>query len=366
MTKEKKSVDIGKIDENMKIQTVNPNAITWHDPKQPPFQISGFAWFEQEREYIRLPKNPKWPVREPVAYLATNTAGGQIRFRTDATKLAVRVKLKGLANMNHMPATGQCGFDCYIGEPGNQKFVNATRYDHTKDEYDITLFERDNNDLVTITLNFPLYQGVEEVYVGLNQNALVEPPPKYDSDKKLIFYGTSILQGGCASRPGMAYTNIMSRHINLEFINLGFSGNGKGDESLARLISEIENPGLLVLDYEPNCTTEMYKETLPRFIEIYRQTHPTVPILVISKFPYAGEVVNRGLYEERMERLVFQKQLIEELRANGEQNIHFYEGTHLLGEDGHEKTVDGVHPTDIGFMEIAQKLIPVVKELISN
>ncbi|MCJ8009081.1 SGNH/GDSL hydrolase family protein [Lederbergia wuyishanensis] len=358
-------VNVGNLDRNMQPLLVKDDGMNWLDPKQSPFCINGFAWINEEKIYRRLPLKPQYDITEPVDILADSTAGGQIRFRTNTRKLAIKVTLKGKANMFHMPATGQCGFDCYIGEPGEQVFCSVSRYEHTEDHYEVVLFERANQSMLSITLHFPLYQGVDEVIIGIDAEASVLAPPNYKDEKKLIFYGTSILQGGCASRPGMAYTNIMSRRINREFINLGFSGNGKGEANMARIIREIDNPGCLVLDYEPNCvSTELYKETLPRFIQIYREKHPEIPILVVSKFPYAQEIIDPQLYRERLERLEFQNLLILRLQQEGDTNIYFYDGTDLLGEQWQEKTVDGTHPTDLGFLSMANNLSPVVEKIM--
>ncbi|MGO4276553.1 SGNH/GDSL hydrolase family protein, partial [Paenibacillus sp. TAF58] len=169
------------------------------------------------------------------------------------------------ANMYHMTATGQCGFDCYIGGPGEQLYYSTTVYDHTLAEYEAVIFKDMAREYRIMTLNFPLYQGVEEVWIGLDQEAQIDPPQPYDSSKKIIVYGTSITQGGCASRPGMAYTNILSRRFNREFLNLGFSGNGKGEPELAQILSDIPDPACLILDYEANCvSTEMLQTTLPK------------------------------------------------------------------------------------------------------
>ncbi|WP_248137918.1 SGNH/GDSL hydrolase family protein [Bacillus infantis] len=347
----------------MKSSEEQAEKLIWHDPKEAPFVISGFAWFQDEKKYRRLPSEPDWIIPDIVSRLADCTAGGQIRFQTNAKTIAVKVKLSGKADMSNMPATGQCGFDCYIGPAGHKHFVNITRYEPTLQEYELAFFEREETDLLPITLNFPLYQGVGEVLVGANEGAVISEPAPFDSGRKIILYGTSILQGGCASRPGMAYPNIISRKINLEFINLGFSGSGRGEPNMAKIIRTIENPACLVLDYEPNCvSTELYKKTLPEFIRIYRETHPYVPIILVSKFPYAAEAVDRQLYEDRIARLVFQKNLVQELQQKGDQNITFIEGTNMLGEYTNEATVDGVHPTDLGFIKMAEYLGPVIAE----
>jgi lysophospholipase L1-like esterase len=217
-----------------------------------------------------------------------------------------------------------------------------------------------------IVLNLPLYQGVEEISVGLDEHAAVLAPPGYVSGKKVVVYGTSITQGGCASRPGMAYTNILSRRIPLEFINLGFSGSGKGEPEVAEIVSQINDPACLVVDYEGNCvSTELFRETLPEFIRIYRAAHPLTPILVVSRIRYAREDVTPHLYEMRMERKRFEQALVNELREKGDLNLYFFDGSHSLGgEDYYECTVDGSHPNDLGFLRMADALEPVLKTLL--
>jgi hypothetical protein len=352
-----KQVDVQKIDKNMIIEADKKEQLKWLSPKEKPFQLAGFPWFKKEQVYRRLPKAPGYSITEEVDVLANCTAGGQIRFRTNSKKVSIRVRLSGLANMVHMPATGQCGFDCYVGLEKELYFCNTTRYDHTKIEYEIKLFEINNMAMKNVVINFPLYQGVEEVFIGVEDFSEIEEPIPYTSDKKIIFYGTSITQGGCASRPGMAYTNILSRYLNREIINLGFSGNGKGEPEMAKIITEIEKPACLVLDYEANCvSTDLLKRTLPEFIEIYRKVHPHIPILVISGIPYAMEKFDKELQMQRLERRLLQMKVVDEFKSHGDNRIYFCDGEDLLGADYEECTVDGVHPTDLGFLRMADSL----------
>lgn len=269
--------------------------------------------------------------------------------------------------MNHMPSTGQCGFDCYVGPPGRQHYLSTTKYDHKQTSYEVQLFDLPGRELRNICLNFPLYQGVEEVLVGLESGAQVLPPPPYDSDGKVVVYGTSITQGGCAARPGMAYTNILSRRINLEFINLGFSGSGRGEPEVAQAIAAIRNPACFVLDYEGNCVdTPMLKRTFPEFIRILRSRHPDVPILAVSRIRFAAELANPTAAQTRLERREFQKQAVEELRRKGDTRIFFKDGTDMLGDRFDECTVDGVHPTDLGFLHMADALTPVLRDILQE
>ncbi|AJY74303.1 SGNH/GDSL hydrolase family protein [Paenibacillus beijingensis] len=341
-------------------------ALVWHSPKELPFHIAGLAWFKQESVYRRLPLTPNFSIPPAVDDLANCTAGGQIRFQTNSSRLSVKVRLTGKANMNHMPATGQCGFDCYIGMPGKQMYYSTTKYDHTKQEYEFSMFEKLIVGVQNITLYFPLYQGVEEVLIGIDPDADIISPPPYQRNQRIIFYGTSITQGGCASRPGMAYTNILSRKINAEFINLGFSGSGKGEAEMAHIVSEIPNPALLVLDYEANSVSpELLQMTLPGFILIYRNKHPDVPIVVLSQIRFGQELFDRELLELRLQRKRIQMETVNAFREKGDKRIFFHDGEHLLGAaDFNECTVDGIHPTDLGFNRMAEQLAPILKPYI--
>ncbi|MBP1964483.1 SGNH/GDSL hydrolase family protein [Paenibacillus aceris] len=360
-----KSINAMQLDSNMQIET-NEKSLYWHSPLKPPFQIAGFGWLQGEGRYRRLPEKPAWELPQAVNLLANCTSGGQIRFTTDAISFSVKVKLKGAADMYHMPATGQCGFDCYLGGPGEQMYYGTTKYDHQLAEYESVLFANLNRETRDITLNFPLYQGVDELWIGLDPAAQLFPPPVYESKKKVIVYGTSITQGACASRPGMSYTNILSRRFNIEFLNLGFSGSGKGEPELAHLLAEIEDPACLILDYEANVSTELLQQTLPNFIAIYRERHRTTPILVISRITHAKERFEAQMAKDRADRKQIAKRTVEERRERNDANIYFCDGSHLLGEEAQECTVDGSHPTDLGFLRMADGLTPILQQILGQ
>lgn len=362
-----KDLDIQKIDKFMNITEAQSSNIKWLSPRSEPFVITGFPWIEKDRVYRRLPLKPNYEIPKNVDLLADCTAGGQIRFRTDSKSIQIKVKLTGVANMNHMPATGQCGFDCYISHGSELYYCSTTTYDHSKTEYQCELYKHEKSILKDVVINFPLYQGVEEVLIGINKESNIIGPTKLKYDKNIIFYGTSITQGGCASRPGMSYTNILSRKLSANCINLGFSGSGCGEPELAHIISEIPQIGCLILDYEPNCvSTQLFKTTLPSFIEVFREAHKTTPVIVISRTPSSGENFYEEVLKDRRERCEFQNQLVNNLRENGDLNTYFVDLGGALGQDFYECTVDGDHPTDLGFSLIAEKLEPIISNIIYN
>lgn len=339
--------------------------IKWYSPFDEPFRISGFAWISRDRAYRRLPADTGSIISEAVDKLADHSAGGQLSFRTDSTRIMLKAELASRPDMDHMAATGQNGFDCYIKSKGKQIHCSTARFSVDESQYVCKLFDAQGSDMREFTLNFPLYQKVESVWIGLDADACVEKPGEYTINKPVIFYGTSITQGGCASRPGMAYTNILSRKINIECINLGFSGNGKGEPEIAKLISSISDPACIVLDYEVNAASfGTYEETLPRFIGILRDDHPTVPILVISGSRFPGEILDDKIKENRVRREIFQRELLADLSSKGDKNLHFVSGSVLTADEETDFTVDGIHPTDLGFWLISRALEPVLRKII--
>jgi hypothetical protein len=368
-------VDPARLDSNMR--TEHPDGRwQWLEAASGPLQVAGLPGFEAERIYRRLPFRVPAPLPEAVIRLAGCTAGGQLRFRTDSPRLSVRVKLGGPASMDHMPSTGQCGFDAYIGPIGSMRYAATARPGLGRTEYESLLWDEgegereareadESSGMRDITLNFPLYQSVEQVWVGVRPGSAVEPPHVYATERRVVIYGTSITQGGCASRPGMAYSNILSRRVPLEFINLGFSGNGKGEPEVAMAIREIPRQACLLLDYEANCTTGRYCETLEPFIRLYREACAEVPILVVSRIPYAAERSEKQKNEWNARR-EWSMSVVARLREEGDRHIRFVDGSQLLGERWDECTVDGVHPNDYGFMRMADSLEPFLKEALAD
>lgn len=352
-----------KLDPNMALKKADSNGIAWFDPKEAPFDLVGFEWIGQDHVYRRLPVHPDWEIRKAVDGLANHTAGGQVRFRTDSKRILVRVELRERSGMYHMPATGQSGFDLYVKEGDIQRYLRTTRFPHDTIRYEVQLLNRDENQLRTYTLNFPLYNGVNSLMIGIEAGSVLEAPPAFSIPGKIVIYGTSITQGGCVARPGMLYSNILSRWMDIQFVNLGFSGNGRGEPALAHLISRIQGTKLIILDYEANASKTIMN-TLGPFVDILREAHPDTPILIMSKIRYAmyyGDSPSREQWDKNRE---FQRNLVRQRRVSGDKHIYFLDGSTVLGKDFYEFAVDGVHPTDLGAYRIAENMLPVIRQIL--
>ncbi len=352
-----------KLDPNMALNKADADGIVWFDPKVEPFVLVGFEWIKQDTVFRRLPLHPNRKIPEAVDRLANQTAGGQIRFQTNSNRILLKVELSERSGMYHMPATGQSGFDLYIREKNSQHYLKTTRFPHDTVQYQTTFNVGKSNKMQSITINFPLYNGVESVLVGIEENSVLKSPKPFSEPGKITIYGTSITQGGCVSRPGMAYSNILSRKLDIEFVNLGFSGNGKGEPELAYLISEISGIRLIILDYEANASKTIQTSIGP-FIDILRKRHPEIPILIMSKIRYANATNGSEAFKLLMNNRDFQKNLVANRKKEGDNHIYFMDGSVVLGEDYYECTVDGVHPSDLGSYRIAQALLIEIEEIL--
>lgn len=354
-------MDITRIDPNMSYNIPEGKEITWYAPDEAPMRLGGFAFYGADRVFRRMPLSSKElfdTVNPFINELCTNTTGGQVAFRTDSQSIYIKARLEAKHHMVNMPATGQCGFDCYVRYEGEDKhkFFGVTRWDIEYSEFCCEIASNLLPEGKDIIINFPLYMGVKEVSIGVDTGSQVTAPKPY-SREPMIFYGTSITQGGCASRPGMAYTNILARRFNCQMYNFGFSANGLGEYEMAEVIASVPNPSLIALDYEANsATTGRLERSLEGFVDILRAKHPTTKMLVISRIPYTFEYYYPDKLKERNRYREFQRNVVDTRRHNGDSNIYFVNGHDFFGEDYDEYTVDFIHPSDLGFWHMANKI----------
>lgn len=365
-------VKIEQVDKNFTIQNETQKNMIWIDPiKSSVVSVYGLNWFSEDKRYHRLPKESDEIVKNlegSVSVLAANTSGGIVCFYTNSKILKIKVKLSYMFHMGHMAYTGQAGFDLYKGKTFRDlKFYRASNFDFSKNEYEYTFYDyTEKQSEMLHVLNFPLYASVETILIGIEEDANIKPELKlFPNQGKIVFYGTSITQGGCASRPGMSYTNIISRHLGYECLNYGFSGNGKGQPEIAEILSSIDQVKAFVINYEANVNFEELKRTLPGFVDRIRKRYIDVPIILVSKIQFYTEIHSKT--EEKAERAIreFQKSFVKS-RIKEDKYMFYVDGRGLLGNDADEKTVDGVHPTDYGFACIARVLEKQIKKYIKK
>lgn len=344
--------NIQDIDKNFKVETkINKPDIEFYSIDSEPFKLYGV--FYENGKYRRLPESVAREVSEGVYYLHANTAGGRVRFKTDSPYIAINVKMGSIGKMPHFAITGSAGFDLFLDNSYFATFIPP--FDMT-DGYEGVIELREGK-MRDITINFPLYSEVCQVYIGLKNDAEICPPTPYKQEKPVVYYGSSITQGGCASRPGNAYEALVTQWLELDHINLGFSGNAKAEEAISKYIQGLDMCAF-VYDYDHNSTTAEYLEaTHERMFSEIRVAHPSLPIILMSR-------PKCNLTEEEKKRLEIIKRTYQNALDNGDKNVYLIEGSELMSLCHDEGTVDSCHPNDWGFYSMASAVRDVLKEII--
>ncbi len=327
----------------------------WHSGTE--FLIEGKCWPNTSAPYSRFRQQDKDSLSQSVWNLGLHSAGVRVRFKSDASRIWVRWSLtsSNLA-MPHMPATGVSGVDLYVrANDGKWSFVANGR--PAQQDGNVANFGAPAAGLQDYALYLPLYNGTTSVEIGVKPTEKIAAAPA-DPRKPIVYYGTSIAQGGCASRPGLAYSNILARSLNRDVINLGFSGSAMLEEGIARTIATTD-PAVFVVDALWNASSLPDAELSRRienFARTLRSAHPNTPIL------FVGQAMVHPTAEPTHSSQL-QQAVVLKLQGEGMKGLHLLDGSKLYSGDG-EGTVDGVHPNDHGMVEHAKGLLPSIKSLL--
>lgn len=339
---------------------------TWYDPMQNEYDvIQNQAFTSEIKGYMRLPKRAEGKVRTPVWGLARQSAGLSITFFSNSPKIEVRyTTLDKNYAMNHMPATGKSGVDLYrIDQDGVWDYVAPSRYSFGENvSYRYNDMPNSSRQLgYEYRLYLPLYNGVEKLEIGVDEGSYFRFVPT-SVEKPIILYGTSIAQGGCASRPAMAWGTIMQRSLDLPVVNLGFSGNGPMETEVLDFIVETD-ARLFILDCYPNMTG-MLQNVYPRTLAAVKQIRAKhdEPILIVEHAGYSDDVVHSGKRTIVDSVNMAAKRAYKELKDGGVKNLYYLTREELaLTQD---MTVDGTHPTDLGMQQQAVAVEKKVREIL--
>jgi len=348
---------ISDIDKNLAVESATGlSPIVWLDAKEEPFRIHGLAVKKKGSPFLRMPAEVAASVSEGVAWLNNHTAGGRIRFRTDSPWIAMRAVMPDNATMPHITMLGQSGFDVYRNDGPDYAYRGSLMPGNRKHGYESWC--PTDGKWHTYTLNMPLYDPVEDVMIGLHRDAHIEAAEDYTHPVPVVYYGSSITQGGCASRPGNAYQAMISRRFDVDFINLGFSGNAKGEEAICRYLASLD-ASVFVCDYDHNApNADHLAATHKPLYEIYRTARPDTPIVFVTKPDF-----HPGTEDERRRQIVIDT--YEYALAQGDRNVQFVDGATLFeGPFADSCTVDGCHPNDLGFFRMAEKIGDAVGKVL--
>lgn len=342
-----------EIDKNLLVETgITEPDIVWLNVRQAPFVICGIIYDETYGCYTRMSQKVAKQVSEKVGCLNFQTAGGRVRFCTDSPFIGIHAVMENNKPMSHVTFLAQSGFDLYRkkADDCSEKFCHSFIPPINMCSGYSSAFYTDGVS-AEYTLNFPLFDGVKELYIALKKDASLLEATPYKHSVPIVYYGSSITQAACASRPGNSYQAIISRRLDTDYINLGFAGNCKAEAMMIQYLANLKM-SVFVCDYDHNTPDAEYlqKTHLPLYRSI-RAKQPNLPIVFLSA---PTIIANMEEYAARREII---RESYREALNEGDENVYFIDGAELFaGEDWDSCTIDGVHPNDLGFYRMAMRI----------
>jgi hypothetical protein len=343
-------------------QTLPESDLEWHDVRK--FTVEGLGFKDRKAPFDRLPERAEAVVPAPVWNLSHHSAGVLVRFVAGTPALHARWTIinKALSGANMTPIAAS-GLDLYAKtDAGKWRWLGVGRPTKSPDNTDVLVTGIPSTPR-EFMLYFPLYNGVTSVEIGVPKGGTVTPAPgRAAASKPIVFYGTSITHGASASRSGMCHPAILGRAFNREVINLGFSGNGRMEEGVMKLVAELD-PAVFILDCLPNMTAALVRERAAAGVKILRAAHPDTPILLVEDRNYDNSWLVKSRRESNEANHAALHEAYETLQAEKVKHLHYLKADNLLGSDG-EATIDSSHPTDLGFVRQAAEFERVLKPIL--
>ena len=354
------------IDKNMIVNTTIGDAeVIWRSVKEEPFSLHGFEDPYNTPYFIRVPFSVAAATSPGVDKLSRESAGGGVRFATDSPYIAIRAKFRVVGRSSHLTLISSAGFDLYTDGEYGSRFVKEFRMDMAMTNSYEQIVQLGKGVMRSYTINFPVHSVVESLEIGLKPDARLEKTAyPYRDVQPVIFYGSSIVHGTAATRPGLTYSAIISRDLNLDYKNIGFSGQAKGERAMAEWLGELPM-SVFVCDYDHNApTAEHLEKTHYAFYEIIRKANPDVPYIMVTRPDYWPQLNN---WENILKcRDVIMASYLK-ARASGDKNVYFIDGLSFNScPHQYEMTVDAVHPNDAGFVRMAEGIGAVIKHALEK
>ncbi len=344
-----------ELDAKMNAGRPDADGMVWFDASLPPFSLYGL-WATDP--YRRMDETVAERVNPGVRRNNYHTAGGRVRFSTDSTRIGVRVEMPYVTKFCHMPITGSSSFDVYLDTDNGSVYQSVFKPDVKIDRgFEMSVKTRVRG-YRSYTLNFPLYSPVSRLEIGIDAGAALGEGRKYLPVKPIVYYGSSITQGACASRPGLAYQSIVARKLNVDFVNLGFSGNALAEQVMCDYIAGLDM-SVFVADYDHNAPNAAHLLATHKNLYLtVREKNPDLPIIIASRPDYIFSPTDSNKRREIIE------DTFRFARSQGDEHIFYIDGDGFCrGEYEDSCSVDGTHPNDVGFVMMAEKFGATLREI---
>ena len=353
-----------EVDKNFSFEsTIEREGLVYYDVRRGPFVFHGlYEPYDESQAFHRMPTDVAKTVSQGVNFLNFWTAGGRVRFATNSPFIAVRCETRNpIEASTLMSLANRAGFDLYEEDENGTVFFRNTLVT-APDRLGSTGFEAikdlpKDGKVRQYILNFPCYGSVKNLVIGLHCDAVLEAGAPYKYEKPVVYYGSSITQGGCASRPGMTYQAHLSKEFGFDYINLGFSGNAKGEPEMIEYLASLD-PMIFVCDYDHNApTAEHLQATLPPLYRTFREKHPETPFIFVSAPAMNTNKAKHDIVENTAREAI----------EGGDKNAYFVDGAYMFdGIFPKDCTGDNCHPNDIGFLRMYETMAPTFREILAK
>lgn len=350
------------VDSNFIMEKLDVDDVEWYDAKANVFTLKGGYYCQEEGRYRRIPKEVMLQTTENLEYLATQTAGLVLKFKTNSPFIAVRATLPNVKMAMNLTSMMVYGFTLFVGEDYESclvpEFVSYPKEDTTATvsfEAIRRLILRRSEEM---TLYFPMMNGCISLEIGIQKGATLQKIQD-KNEKPLVFYGSSITNGACASQPGNHYATLLAKALEKDVLNFGFSGNARGEKPIIDYIAE-KDASAFIIEYDFNASVEGLRETHLNVYKTIRAKHPKTPIVMFSRAAFEYNV-------ESAERRQIVRDTYEYAKARGDEFVEFIDGETFYGqEDRFVCSQDTCHPNDIGFYRMYKKILPKLQKYIQK
>lgn len=361
MANTEKTTVTKKGDPNFNIITRERDGLVFRNVREMPVLLTGFPFMDENDDYNRIPNRIMSALPEQLQWVAVQPSGGMIHFKTNAKRLSLEVELLRNEISGQCPQNLLSGFDVYIDAGNGLRFERNLNVEGNPTNFTADLPYDMPDGVKEIKIYTPLQNPIKNIFLGLEKDAEVYDPTPFSVEKPILFYGSSITCGFCASRPGMTYPAQITRALNAELINFGFGGGARGEKEIAEAIASLDL-SCFIMDYDCNAPTpEFLWETHYPFFEVIRKARPDLPIIIVSA-PFYWK--HPEFNEDRKKAI--EATYLKALEA-GDTNMAFIDGGKMFPyEIWADCTTDCLHPNDLGFMYMRNAIEPVVRFMLNK
>lgn len=346
-------MELKTIDSNMHSDSAAKNGVVYYNAEKAPIKSHGFFCEEAGKPFLRIPQSVAQAqgMSENIRGLNTNASGGRFIFRTNSERITLRYQISENIPRD-LNLQSVCSMDLYCREHHKQTLLHAFKPDsNTLFEEIVMTCHTGNCQEKELILYAPLFASIRNVFIGIDEGASIGEGDTYKVKDPVVFYGSSITQGACADRPGLTYPALISRHYDMDFLNLGFAGNARGETAMAQYIASLKMSAF-VYDYDHNApTAEHLAMTHEPFYQVIRENNPELPVIIVSR-PHAP-----GPDTEKRKEIIYQTY---RNACDRKEPVYFVDGCSLYGSYGDDAVMDDAHPSSIGLYAMAKGIGKIV------